>query len=94
MTLVRGATNYVDDLPITSEAVEQAIRDTRNGYVASILTSKRWQVLRDIAENKLISESEDYLQLLENFAVLEYRDNDGPWHQVNPIIREAREFTQ
>lgn len=93
MTLVRAATNYVDALPITGDAVEQTIRDARNGYVTSILTSKRWQILRDIAKSKPILEGEDYLQLLENFAILEYRDADGPWYDVNPVIREAREFT-
>ncbi len=93
MTLVSGATTYVNDLPITSKAVEHAIRDSRNSYITSILTAKRWQILRNIAKNEPISETEDYLELLESFAVLEYRDIEGPWYQVNPIIREARQFT-
>jgi hypothetical protein len=91
MTLAQSATNRVKNLPITSAAVEQTIRRERNGRAMNIATSEQWQRLRDVAKNKLINKTEDYLQLLDNFAVLEYYDDDR-WYDVNPVLREAREF--
>jgi hypothetical protein len=92
MTLVQTATSYIEDLPITASAVEQTILDIRNGFLMGIRTPQRWQLLRNIVEKKPIPETEDYLQLLENFTVLEYRDSIGPWYDVNPVIREAPEL--
>lgn len=92
MTLVRSARAYVESLPLTLTAAEQAIRDTKHGYVHAIRTQEQWAVLRRMSQSKRIGGTEDYLQLLESFAVLEYLDDDGPWYDVNPILREAREF--
>jgi hypothetical protein len=92
MTLIQTATSYVEELPITERAVEQTILDIRNGFLMGIRTPQRWQLLRTISENKPVTETEDYLQLLENFTVLEYRDAIGPWYDVNPVIREAPEL--
>jgi hypothetical protein len=92
ITLAQTATNYLNDLPITRDAVEQTIRDARDGFIRSVHTPQQWQLLRNIAETGQITETEDCLFLLENFAVLEYRDQEGPWYDVNPVIREARQL--
>ena len=92
MTLARQATLYTTELPITRAAVEQAIRGMRDSFVRGIRPSQ-WSMLRDIATTKIISEAEECLQLLENLAVLEYRDGDGPWYDVHPVVREAKEFS-
>ena len=92
MALVQAATNYLDDLPITAEAVEQVIRDIRDSYVRSIRGPYQWQLLAEVATTKRITTSGDCLQLLESLAVLEYRDSEGPWYDVNPLIRETRAF--
>lgn len=94
MTLVRSATNFVDDLPLPAAAVEQTIRDARDAFVRTVHSPRQWQLLRDVARTRQIGETEDYLQLLENFAVLEYRDADGPWYDANSVLREAREFRE
>jgi hypothetical protein len=92
MALVQAATNYLDDLPITAEAIEQVIRDIRDSYVRSIRGPYQWQLLAEVATTKQITTSGDCLQLLESLAVLEYRDSEGPWYDVNPLIRETRAF--
>jgi hypothetical protein len=92
MTLVRSAAFYVKDLPITIEAVERAIRGEREQYVRSISSPQQWQVLREIAEGKDVEQNEDFLRLLQNFTILEYRDKEEPWYDVNPVVRESRKF--
>jgi hypothetical protein len=91
MIFAQAAMSYVDNLPITAAAVEQAVRETRDGYILSLFP-QQWQYLRQVAEGKAVAPTEDFLQLLTNWAVLEYRDEDGPWYDVNPAAREAREF--
>jgi hypothetical protein len=91
MTLARQSTLYTTELPITRAGVEQAIRDMRDSFVRGIRPSQ-WPMLRGIATTRNISEAEECLQLLENLAVLEYRDGDGPWYDVHPVVREAKEF--
>ena len=92
MTMMRTATNYLDELPITASAVEQTVRDVRDGFVRTVHTAQQWQVLRTVAQTRQVADTEDSLQMLDSFAVLEYRDSDGPWYDVNAVVREAREF--
>jgi hypothetical protein len=92
MTLMQTALNYVADLPITADAVRSAINDNRDTYQRSVRTDPQWQLLREVARAKRIGDSEECMQLLDNLAVLEYRDADGPWHDVNPAVKEAPDF--
>jgi hypothetical protein len=94
MTLASSALNYVDNLPISLDAVQQAIRDARDNVVRAIRKPHQWQVLKEVARTKSKSESDEFLQLLGNLMILEYRDDDGPWYDVNPVVREAREFRE
>ena len=92
MTLVRSARSYVERPPITRESVERAIRDARFTYQLTCQSKGRWALLREVAATHRIGFSPEQLELLGNELVFEYRDADGPWYDVNPIVREAREF--
>ncbi len=92
MTLMRTTMNYVNDFPITSKAVEQAICDARDAAIRATKKPEHWKILRDVTQRRATTETEDYLQLLDSDLVFEYRDDDGPWYDVNPLVREAREF--
>jgi len=89
MMLTQNALAYADDLPLTACIVEQAIRDARDALVRSVGKTRRWQLLREIAQTKQVAASEDYLELLDSLFVLGYRDADGPWFDVNPLIQEV-----
>jgi hypothetical protein len=92
-TLVLDALAKVDDFPITTSAVEQAIRKGRDAMIDAISPKpKRWLTLREVFKSKAPVEADEYLALLDNLIVLEYRDHDGPWHDVHPLAQEAREF--
>jgi hypothetical protein len=88
MSLTRGAITYVDDMPITGQAVEQAIQQSRNAFMGAIYPP-HWEVLRQVAVTREITAEENCLQLLENLIVLEYLDSHGPWYDINPVLREA-----
>jgi hypothetical protein len=91
MTLMQEAVLYSPDWPIPREAVEQAIHDLRDGVIIGLRQSQ-WPILQKVSETTQIESTEECAELLENLAVLEYRDAQGPWYDVNPAVREAREF--
>ena len=92
MTMAQQSINYSPSLPITENAVEAAIKSFRNSLIRG-LREKHWKLLRDSYQNKRITEDEECLTLLKNEVVLEYVDDDGPWYDVHPVVREAKEFT-
>jgi len=93
MTLLRSALTYAGSLPITSQAVDQAIRGERDLKITSVSPKpKNWSTLREVAKTKAPVDAEEYLSLLDSLIVLEYRDKQGPWHDVHPLAKEASEF--
>lgn len=93
MTMAQQSINYSPSLPIKDKAVESAIKSFRNSLIRGF-REKQWKILRDIARTKTITEDEESLTLLKNEAVLEYVDDDGPWYDVHPVVREAKEFVE
>ena len=78
-------------LPITRQAVDAAIRDERD-IMATGLSADSWKKLRAITTDTLPQDLD--AQLLEYHYVLEYRDEQGYWLAVNPLIREAALFSR
>lgn len=91
MTMAQQSINYSPSLPIKEKAVGAAIKSFRNSLIRGF-REKQWKILRDISQTKKITEDEENLTLLKNEAVLEYIDDDGPWYDVHPVVREAKEF--
>lgn len=94
IALMRSVCYSARDLPFTREAVERAIRQMRNSFISSVQKPEEWKLLREVHENKSITNPEACARLLDNYVILEYRDEDGPWHDVSPVIREARQFNE
>lgn len=67
------------------------IRQRRNELTLSI-TADEWEVLREVAQEKSLRGHERYELLLRSMFVFEYRDENGSWFDVNPILAEAKEF--
>lgn len=92
MTLVQQSVVFTTKaLPVERDAVEQAIRALRDSFIRSLRPS-HWPFLREVNTIHKLGESEQYLQLLDNLAVLEYLDEKGPRYDISPAIREAEEF--
>jgi hypothetical protein len=93
LTLVQSSVSYGGTFPIPSAAVEHAIRDGRDVKAASISLHPRfWKLLQEVAQYKAPVEAEEYPRLLDTLVVLEYRDGDGAWHNVHPLVQETRQF--
>jgi hypothetical protein len=80
-----------EDPPLSRDCLEGVIRETRNELTLGI-TPDEWEFLREVAQQKSLRGEERYQLLIANMFVFEYRDNDGSWFDINPILAEVKEF--
>ena len=73
LRLVRTAFDYIDELPLTKEAVDLAITGTRDTYRRSVENEKEWKVLAQVSrDNILCGEAVIYRKLLFSRCILQY----------------------
>ncbi|MCP6762712.1 MAG: KAP family NTPase [Fischerella sp. CENA71] len=77
-----------EDPPISRECLESVIKQRRNELTLAI-TSDEWELLREVAKEKSFRGHEKYDLLLRSMFVFEYRDEDGSWFDINPILIES-----
>ena len=75
---------------IDEEVVEQAAARMRIDYEV-LLTSKQLDLLRGVRERKRVENDEAHRALLHNLSALEYRNGEGVWYDVHPIVRPLLE---
>jgi hypothetical protein len=80
-----------DDPPLTQDCIEGVIRQRRNELILAI-TEDEWVLLREVAQLKSLRGEERYNTLVRDMFVFEYRDSEGSWFDINPILVEAKEF--
>ncbi len=80
-----------DDPPISRDALENVIRGYRDDLVL-VITDEQWELLRKVADQKMVTEEPAYQILLRSLFVFEYRDNRGRWFDINPALVESPEF--
>jgi hypothetical protein len=110
MRFVQRASTYMDALPITVDAAYRAIGETVETFSTSI-PEAHWKKLAalDLSPDRQIDNADDdYMKMLENLSVLEYRDGESvnpkplsptdrlahrePWYAVNPVVKELQRF--
>ncbi len=92
--LLRFLNDWIQEdrqLPLTRESLETVIRARRNELTLSIDTQE-WEALRQVVRNKTVAGNQDYQALIRSMFVYEYRDREGSWFDINPILAEAKEF--
>ncbi len=80
-----------DDPPLSRDCIEGVIRLRRNELTLAI-TEDEWEFLREVAQQKSLRGEERYQTLVRDMFVFEYRDSEGSWFDINPILAEAKEF--
>ena len=89
----RSASDYVDSLPFTKEAVRRGIRQHINAYSRSI-PEEHWKLLAQLhlAPDKYIPNDNEHQAMLGDLSILEYLNGEEPWYAVNPVVRELEKF--
>jgi hypothetical protein len=80
-----------DDPPLSRDCIEGVIRQRRNELSLAI-TEDEWEWLRQVAQQKSLRGEEKYQTLVRDMFVFEYRDSQGSWFDINPILIEAKEL--
>ncbi|MEQ8962487.1 MAG: AAA family ATPase [Coleofasciculus sp. C2-GNP5-27] len=78
-------------IPLSREGLENAIRSRRNQMKLAI-DDREWNLLRQVQQRKQVSGDEGYQLLIRSRFVYEYRDQQGSWFDINPILLQAPEF--
>jgi hypothetical protein len=53
---------------------------------------EEWDLLRQVYQTRRVGPDVGYQTLIRRRLVFEYRDGDGSWYTVNPILIEATEL--
>ncbi len=77
-----------EDPPISRDCLESVIKQRRNELTLAI-TSDEWELLREVRKDKSFRGHEKYELLLRSMFVFEYRDEDGSWFDINPILIDS-----
>jgi hypothetical protein len=78
--------------PLAREGLEDVIRSRCNQMKLAI-TDDEWELLRQVQQRQQVSGDDGYQVLVRSLFVYEYRDRDGSWFEVNPILAEAGRLT-
>lgn len=78
-------------IPLSKEGLEGVIRARRNELSLTV-SDDEWELLRQVKQSKRVAGDADYQTLIRSMLVYEYRDEDGSWFEVNPILAEAEEL--
>ncbi|MEH2054290.1 ATP-binding protein [Nostoc sp.] len=75
-------------LPLSRAGLETVIRAYCNQMTLAI-TDDEWKLLRQVQQRKWVSGDDGYRILVHSRFVYEYRDTQGSWFEINPILAEA-----
>ena len=79
------------DPPIQSSILEAVIRDERDSLMA-LIDEGEWQLMFKAISTPDNQGNEAYSLLLRSLFLYEYRDHDGRWFDLNPVLKETNRF--
>ncbi len=88
VSLVRGAATFAisrDVGRIDEGAAAQAVLNLRIWY-QPLLSTPQLELLRQVQCSKRVENDEEHRVLLHNLSALEYRDDQGVWCDVHPVV--------
>ena len=52
------------------------------------ITRDEWELIHRVQQEKQLAGDEDYDKLIHNRFVFEYRDGQGSWYDINPVLEQ------
>ena len=78
-------------LPLAGDVLEKLIRASHNDTTMTI-AKEEWELLRQVHQSRRVGPDLGYQTLIRRRLVFEYRDSDGSWFTVNPLLLGASEL--
>ena len=91
LRILNDAIKKQKGLPISSENLNKVIQNFRNERTLAV-DDQEWELLRQVAQTKKVKGDDGYQKLIRSMFVYEYRDDDGSWFDINPILKDAVEL--
>jgi hypothetical protein len=79
------------DPPFEQECVELVIQRQRD-YRANAIDPHEWELIFQVVQQQRVRGDIEYHTLLRSLFVFEYRDREGAWFAVNPVLAETQKF--
>ncbi len=91
LRLLSEWTVKVRQLPLSGEILDKIVRSNRNDITMNI-SEEQWQLLRQVYQKRRVGSDPTYQILIRRRLVFEYRDDEGSWFDVNPILIGVKEL--
>jgi AAA ATPase domain len=79
------------DPPFEQDCVELVIQRHRD-YRANAIDPHEWDLIFQVVQQQKVRGDIEYHTLLRSLFVFEYRDHQGAWYAVNPVLAETQKF--
>jgi len=79
------------DPPFSRECVELVIQRQRD-YRTNAIDPEEWELIFQVMQEQRVKGDIEYHTLLRSLFVFEYRDHQGVWFAINPVLAETNEF--
>lgn len=79
------------DPPFERDCVELMIQRQRD-YRANAIDPHEWELIFQVVQQQRVRGDIQYHALLRSLFVFEYRDHQGAWFAVNPVLAETEKF--
>ncbi|HYX18354.1 MAG TPA: P-loop NTPase fold protein [Nostoc sp.] len=79
------------DPPFERNCVELVIQRQRD-YRANAIDPHEWELIFQVVQQQRVRGDIQYHALLRSLFVFEYRDHQGAWFAVNPVLAETEKF--
>ncbi|MDE5083330.1 MAG: ATP-binding protein, partial [Trichodesmium sp. St18_bin1] len=91
LRILNDAIKKQKGLPISSENLNKVIQNFRNERTLAV-EDEEWELLRQVAQTQKVKGDDGYQRLIRSMFVYEYRDDEGSWFDINPILKDAVEL--
>ena len=81
------------DLPITQGRLESVIRDERDALMG-LIDAREWELLFEAISERDEQGNDAYNPLLRSLFLYEYRDKEGRWFGLNPVLAETKRYRE
>ena len=91
LRILNDAIKKQKGLPISSENLNKVIQNFRNERTLAV-DDQEWELLRQVAQTQKVKGDDGYQRLIRSMFVYEYRDDEGSWFDINPILKDSVEL--
>ena len=88
LIILRSWINKARKLPLDREKLEEVLVNQRSEMMTSI-TKDEWELIHRVQQEKQLAGDKDYDKLIHNRFVFEYRDHQGSWYDINPLLEKG-----